>query len=213
MIKEIQNHKSIRNFQTKAIEENVLEEVLKAATRASTVGNMQLYSIVVTTDREILDKLAPCHFNQPMLKNAPALVTFCADVNRFSLWCKMRDAEPGYDNFIWFVNSLIDTTLASENLSLEAQAQGLGICYLGTTLYTAEKISEILELPEGVIPVTCLAMGYPEQEMEHPMTDRLPLEAVVHYQKYQAYTPEKIDAIWAERESSELYRNFVQYLA
>ncbi|MFI3331036.1 MAG: nitroreductase family protein [Rikenellaceae bacterium] len=210
MIKEIKEHKSVRNFSTKQVEKQKLEEILSAATRASTVGNMQLYSIIVSQDKEILESLAPCHFSQPMLKDAPVIMTFCADVSRFSLWCKMRDAEPGYDNFLWFVNSVIDTTLASENAALEAQAQGLGICYLGTTLYTAEKISEILNLPQGVIPVTTLAMGYPKEDIEHPMTDRLPLKGVVHYEKYSAYTNEGLEEIWRDRETSEQTKQLLE---
>lgn len=203
MIKEILNHKSIRNYSSKPIEDKILNEILRAGTRASTVGNMQLYSMVVTTDQDIKQQLAPTHFNQPMVMQAPVVITFCADINRFSLWCKQRDAKPEYDNFLWFVNSLIDTVLVSENVCIEAEAQGLGICYLGTTLYTAKKIAEILELPQGVIPVTTITLGYPNPEASHPMTDRLPLEAVVHRQKYHNYSPEEIDQLWSEKENLE----------
>ena len=76
-----------------------MEEILEAASRASTVGNMQLYSIIVTTSRELLEQLAPLHFNQPAATTAPVLLTFCADIHRFSRWCELRGAEPGYDNF------------------------------------------------------------------------------------------------------------------
>ena len=54
-----------------------MEEILEAASRASTVGNMQLYSIIVTTSRELLEQLAPLHFNQPAATTAPVLLTFC----------------------------------------------------------------------------------------------------------------------------------------
>lgn len=203
MLKEITNHRSIRNYSSKEIPEQILDEVLLAGTRASTVGNMQLYSMIVTTNKQIKEQLAPCHFNQPMVMQAPVVITFCADINRFSLWCKQRDAVPEYDNFIWFVNGVIDTVLASENVVIEAEAQGLGICYLGTTLYTAKKIAEILELPSGVIPVTTITLGYPNEDASHPMTDRLPLEAVVHKEKYQNYSAEQIDELWSEKENLE----------
>lgn len=195
-------HRSVRSFSSREISDEVLQRVLLAASRASTVGNMQLYSLIVTRQKELREQLSPCHFNQPMVKQAPVVITVCADVHRFSAWCEQRGAEPAYDNFMWFVNSSIDAVLASQNLSLAAESEGLGICYLGTTLYTTEKIIEILNIPSGVIPVTTIVMGYPEHYPSE-LTDRLPLEGVVHYEQYQPYTEASIDEIWFERERSE----------
>ena len=201
MIREIAEHRSVRRFKADAVPSEVMKEILEAGVRASTVGNMQLYSIIVTTNREILSKLAPLHFNQPAATTAPVIMTFCADVHRFSQWCEQRGAEPGYDNFCWFMNGVTDALLASQNVSLEAQAHGLGICYLGTTLYNAEEMSEILRLPKGVMPIMAVSVGYPETMP--PLTDRLPLEAVVHYDTYKEYTPDRIEKLWEAREASE----------
>lgn len=204
MIPTIQNHRSVRSFEPgRTISDPLMTELLAAAARASTVGNMQLYSIVVTdAGSPTFAELGPCHFNQPAATGAGALVTFCADVHRFSMWCERRGAEPGYDNLQWFVNASIDALLASQNFSLEAEANGLGICYLGTTTYNAADIVRILHLPKGVVPVTTVAVGYPAEPLP-PLTDRLPLEAVVHRDTYQDYTPEWIDEVWAAREASE----------
>ena len=202
MIKEIKEHRSVRRFAPTAVPENILEEILAAGTRASNTGNMQVYSMIVTTSPELRKQLAPCHFNQQPALEAPVHITFCADVNRFAKWCRQRGAEPEYDNFLWFMNAATDALLASQNVALEAEAHGLGICYLGTTLYTAERIAQILELPAGVVPVTVVVAGYPDGELP-PLTDRLPLEGVVHREVYRDYTSEDIDRIWAEREASE----------
>lgn len=193
-------HRSIRKFKPDAIPEAVMERILSAATRASTVGNMQVYSIIVTESEELRRQLSPCHFGQPMVVEAPAVVTFCADVSRFSQWCRLRGAEPEYQNFVWFMNAAIDTLLASQNFSLQAEAEGLGICYLGTTLYTADRIIEILKLPVGVIPVTTVVVGYAADNP--PLTDRLPLPAVVHRDTYKPYSDADIDRLWADREAS-----------
>lgn len=195
------NHRSVRNYSSREIPQEVLDRILYAATRASTVGNMQVYTLVVTRSQEMRDKLSPCHFNQPMVKQAPVVVTVCADINRFSEWCRLRDAEPQYDNFVWFVNGIIDAILASQNLSLAAEEEGLGICYLGTTLYTADKIIDILELPKGVVPITTVVMGYPET-LPPTLTDRLPVDGVVMYEKYSPYNNAQLEKIWAEKESS-----------
>lgn len=200
MIKEIKEHRSVRKFKDTPIPAEVLDEVLTAGTRASNTGNMQVYSMVVTTDSQLRQQLAPCHFNQPSVLQAAVHITFCADINRFNLWCRQRGAEPGYDNFLWFVSATIDAMLASQNVALEAEAHGLGICYLGTAIYSARQIAGILNLPRGVVPITCVVMGYPDGDA--PMNDRLPLDGVVHRETYHDYTPADIDRIWAEREAS-----------
>ncbi|MFI3332953.1 MAG: nitroreductase family protein [Rikenellaceae bacterium] len=200
MIKEIEEHRSIRSFEGRAIDSQTLTEILTAASRASTCGNMQNYSLIVTQQSDMLAKISPLHFGQVERMNAPCVVTVCADVNRFSEWCRLRDAEPRYDNFIWFLNGAIDALMAAQNLILEAEAANLGACVLGTTLYTAEAIIDLLELPNGVIPVTSVVLGYPAENP--PLTDRLPLEAVVHFEKYENYTAPKVEALWAEREAS-----------
>ena len=195
-------HRSIRKFKPTPIPDELLTELLEAAVRASTCGNMQLYSFVVTRDAELRKELAPCHFNQPMVVQAPCIVTVCADINRFSMWCRQREADPAYDNFAWFLNAATDALLAAQNFCIAAEANDLGICYLGTAIYTAGEIARILRLPKGVVPLTAIVVGYPDEKPE--LTDRLPLDAVVHFEQYRNYTSAEIDELWAEREASEL---------
>ena len=201
-------HRSIRKFRPTPVPQELLDELLTAASRASTCGNMQLYSLIVTRDKKLREKLAPLHFNQPMVTEAPCVITVCADVHRFSMWCRQRGAEPAYDNFAWFVTAAIDALLAAQNLCIEAEERGLGICYLGSTIYTAEEIARVLELPEGVIPITTSVVGSPDESPA--LTDRLPLEAVVHDETYHDYTPADIDRLWAEREASEETRQLIE---
>lgn len=208
MLAPIAFHRSIRRFENRAIPAHVMETVLAAAVRASTVGTMQLYSIVVSQSKDMLAKLAPLHFNQPAAATAPAIVTFCVDVARFSQWCRARNAEPSYNNFAWFINGSIDALLASQNFALEAENQSLGICYLGTTLYTAREICELLELPQGVVPITAIAIGYPDENP--PLTPRLPLSGVVHYEKYKPYSETDINQIYNDTEASELTKTLVK---
>lgn len=193
------NHRTVRKYKSDAIDESLLNDILEAGTRASTVGNMQVYSIIVTQSNEIKQQLAPCHFNQSMVTEAPVVLTFCADLNRFNKWCLQRDAVPGYDNFLWFCNGIIDAMLAAQNVCIAAEENGLGICYLGTTLYCADKISEILKLPKGVVPITTVTLGYPD---EHPeKQDRLPLASILHKEIYQDFSEGDIDQVYSHRES------------
>ena len=169
---------------------------------------MQVYSIIVTKSDAMKEKLAPCHFNQPMVKSAPVVLTFCADFNRFDTWCRNRKAEPGYSNFLSFVTAAIDAMLVAQNVCIAAENEGLGICYLGTTTYMAKEIIDILELPKGVVPVTTVTLGYPGETP--PLTDRLPLNAVVHHERYKEYTPEDIHTLYSEKEALEANISFVK---
>lgn len=201
-IRTIMEHRSIRKYKSDPIPEGILQEILEAGTRASNTGNMQVYSIIVTQSPEVKEQLAPCHFNQPMVKEAPVVLTFCADINRFSQWCQQRQAKPGYDNLLWFCNGTIDAMLAAQNVCIAAEAHGLGICYLGTTLYTASRIVEVLRLPKGVMPITTVTVGYPA---EQPLlTDRLPLRGIVHSERYDNYSTTDIDQIYAAKEQLPL---------
>ncbi len=201
-------HRTIRKYKSDPLEKSILEKILLAATRASTTGNMQVYSIIVTTNNDLKQQLWEAHFKQNMVLQAPVLLTFCADFNRFNLWCKLRKAEPGYDNFLSFFTAAIDALLAAQNAALEAEYHGLGICYLGTTTYMAQKIIDILQLPKGVIPVTTLVIGYPDENP--PLTDRLPLKAVVHYETYKDYTEQDINNYYQEKENLPFYKELVQ---
>ncbi|MGM0464481.1 MAG: nitroreductase family protein [Bacteroidota bacterium] len=208
MLNILNDRRTIRKYTEKDVSEELLNELLNAACRASTTGTMQVYSIIETRKQEMKEKLAPCHFNQPMVKEAPVLLTFCADFNRFNRWCRQRNAEPGYDNFLSFITALIDAIIAAQTLCVAAEAKGLGICYLGTTTYMAGKIIDILELPAGVVPVTTITLGWPAEKPEQ--TDRLPLNAVLHKEKYCDYTEQDIDRIYAEKEARADSKQFVK---
>lgn len=192
-------HRSIRKFKSDPVTEESLEIILNAAIRASNTGNMQAYSIIVTRDPQTKSKLWEAHFKQDMVLQAPIHLTFCADFHRFSRWCEFRKADPGYDNFLSFLTGAIDAVIASQNAVIAAEDAGLGICYLGTVTWMADRFIEILELPDLVVPVAAISLGYRDEEPG--LTDRLPLEGVVHQEKYQLYTSDLIDRLYKEKES------------
>ena len=204
----IKNRRTIRKYKTDDVPAELLNQLLEESFRASTMGNMQLYSVVVTRDKEMKEKLAPAHFNQPMVTKAPVVLTFCADFNRFSKWCRCRQAEPGYDNRISFLNAASDALLVTQNFCTLAEAHGLGICYLGTTIYNPDKIIDALQLPELVMPVATITVGYPDECPSQP--DRLPLAGIIHEETYKDYTPESIDEIYAYKESLEENHRFIE---
>ena len=172
------------------------------------MGNLQLYSVVVTRDAAMKERLAPAHFNQPMVKEAPVVLTVCADFNRTSVWARNRKAEPGYDNFLSFINAATDALLYTQTLCNLMDEEGLGYCYLGTTVYMPQLIIDTLQLPQLTMPVATLTVGWPAEEP--PLSDRLPLASFVHSETYRDYTPEAIDTYYHEKEQLPENRHFCE---
>lgn len=208
MLEKMKNRRTIRNYTTQDIPDTLLNELLDIAARASNTGNMQLYSVVVTRDKANKEKLAPAHFNQPMITKAPVVLTFCADANRFVKWAEQRNAVAGFDNFQTFIASTIDAMLFAQSFCTAAEEKGLGICYLGTTAYNADKIIEALTLPRLVVPIVTVTVGYPDGMPEQ--VERLPLEAVLHRETYTDYTPASIDALYRDKEELDVNKQFVR---
>lgn len=209
MIDIMKNRRTIRKYTEQDIPEELLNELLEVAVRASNTGNMQLYSVVVTRDQSNKEKLAPAHFNQPMITTAPVVLTFCADANRFVKWAEQRKAEAGFDNLQTFIASTIDAMLFVQAFCDAAEEKGLGICYLGTTAYNADKIIEALSLPRLVVPIVTVTVGYPAMPLPEQV-ERLPLAAVVHQEAYVDYTPDMIDELYGEKEALEVNKQFVK---
>ncbi|MCD8043677.1 MAG: nitroreductase family protein [Tannerellaceae bacterium] len=208
LLDSMKNRKTIRQYTGQDIPDTLLNELLDVAARASNTGNMQLYSVVVTRDMAKKEELAPAHFNQPMVKTAPVVLTFCADANRFVKWAEQRNAEPGFDNFQTFIAATIDSMLFAQAFCTAAEEKGLGICYLGTTTYNAGPIIDALNLPRLVVPVTTITVGYPAHDPAQP--ERLPLKAILHTEEYKDYTPEAIDQLYKEKEELETNINYVK---
>ena len=204
----IKTRRTIRRYQDKDIDESLLNSLLADACRTQTMGNLQLYSVVVTRDKKMKERLAPAHFNQPMVTQAPVVLTICADFRRTTDWCNNRKAAPGYDNLLSFINAASDALLFTQTFCNLAEDAGLGLCYLGTTVYMPQMIIETLELPELVMPVATLTVGWPDEEP--PLTDRLPIEAIVHDEVYRPYTPTKIDEYYHYKEELAENKRFVE---
>ena len=207
-MKSLLTRRSIRKYSTREVSEQLLNRLLNEAARTQTMGNLQLYSVVVTRSQEMKERLAPAHFNQPMVTQAPVVLTICADFNRTSQWARCRKAEPGYDNFLSFQNAAIDALLYTQTLCNLMDEEGLGYCYLGTTVYMPQMIIDTLQLPKLVMPIATLTIGWPDEEPA--LSDRLPMESFVHNETYKDYTPADIDTYYNNKESLEENRHFVE---
>ena len=207
-MKNLDTRRSIRKYADKAVPNELLNRLLAEAERTQTMGNLQLYSVVVTRSKEMKEKLAPAHFNQPMVCGAPVVLTFCADFRRTTRWAENRKATPGYDNFLSFVNATTDALLFCQTFCNLAEEEGLGLCFLGTTVYQPQLIIDTLQLPQLVFPVATITLGWPDEQPN--LSDRLPLQAIVHDETYHDYTPHDIDTLYREKEQLPVNQHFVE---
>jgi len=198
LLEAIGRHRSIRSYLPDAIPTDLLDEILGAGIRASSSGNMQTYSVIVTTNSELRERLYWAHMEQTMVRQAPMVITFCADFRRMRKWLRLNDAPDNFDDFFAFLVAAVDATLVSQNVALAAEARGLGICYMGSTLANADQVGEILELPEGVVPVVGFVLGRPAEDPA--IRDRLPLNGLVHAEVYHDHTDDEIREIYRDRD-------------
>ena len=207
-MKSIQNRTSIRKYSSREVSDELLNRLLEEAERTPTMGNLQLYSVVITRSEEGKKALAPAHFNQPMVTGAPVVLTICADYRRTTLWAESRKAHPGYDNILSFMNAATDALLFTQTFCNLAEEEGLGTCFLGTTVYMPKMIIDTLKLPKLVMPVATITLGWPDEQPA--LSERLPLRSIIHQETFEDYTPEKIDDFYAEKENLEVNKEFVR---
>lgn len=207
-MKTINTRRSIRRYAKREVSEELLNRLLTEAMRTQTMGNLQFYSVVVTRSDEMKQRLAPAHFNQPMVTQAPVVLTFCADTRRMTAWADNRQATPGYDNLLSYQNAATDALLFCQTFCNLAEEEGLGCCFLGTTVYMPQMIIDTLQLPRLVMPVATITLGWPDEQP--PLTDRLSLAAIMHNETYTDYTPESIDRFYAEKEALPENEEFVR---
>ena len=202
------HHRSIRRYKPDPIDPALVERVCgDAIAGASSSGNLNSLSIVLTRAQERTRKLHELHFEQTMVLEAPLVVTFCADWFRTRQWLRLRGARDNFNNLLGYHVAAFDAIIVAQNVCLGFEAHGLGICYMGTTLHSMSEIAEYLDLPDTCLPVTTIVVGYPAEDP--PKRDRLPLSAFLHDEKYRRPTDEELEATYAQRE----VRGWARYMS
>ncbi|NRA64150.1 MAG: nitroreductase family protein [Pseudobacteriovorax sp.] len=195
------SHRSIRKFQDRDISESLLNELLQSAIEgSSSSGNLNSYSIIVSRDLDRRKALCKMHANQSFIEEAPVLLTFIADQHRTRTWLRQRGAVDNFAGIQGFLVAAFDALIVAQSLSLAAESKGLGLCYLGTTLSSADQLISFFNLPPGTFPVTSIALGFPGEDPTP--RSRLPMDALVHQEVYQGFDKGRIDTLYAEKEVS-----------
>lgn len=195
----MQAHRSIRSFKSDPLPEGLMNRLLQDALHgSSSSGNLNMVSVVKTQSIERKAHLCELHGGQPMVLQAPLVLTFCADSFRTREWLALRGARPGFADFMSWHVAGFDAMILAQTVALACQSQGLGICYMGTTLFSMRAIADYLDLPPNCLPVTSLVVGWPAEAPGQ--RDRLPPAAWIHEERYQRPSAADIDARFSDRE-------------
>jgi FMN reductase (NADPH) len=209
-------HRSIRKYKDTPLTAEQKQAIYDAAQMASSSSHVQAYSVVAVTDPQMKKELAHLVGDQPYVEQCPLFLVWCADLHRLHEACAIHDTEmvQGMENFIV---ATVDVALAAQNAAVAAEAQGLGICYIGGIRNNPRDVSELLQLPKLVYPVFGMCVGVPDQDPD--VKPRFATGAVVHENTYKSAkvrqdvaeydqhmhdyyferTKGKIDSNWSER--------------
>lgn len=152
-IHDIMTRTSVRSYSDRHVTKETVDTLLRAAMAAPTAGNKQPWRFVVIDDRETLRSISENFHTMKMAEGAALAVVMCGD---------LQAAFPGELSDYW----IQDVSAASENLLLAAHAVGLGAVWCGIypQMERVEQFSGMLSLPEGIIPMACICVGYPSGE-------------------------------------------------
>ena len=182
----LKNHRSIRRFKDKSLSREQVETIVSAAQSASTSSFVQAYSIIGISDQKKKKQLADLAGGQSYVEHNGYFMVFCADYHRHKLAADLEDVniDSKLESMETFMVSLIDTALAAQNAAVAAESMNLGICYIGGIRNNIAQVSKLLNLPDRVIPLFGMAIGYPADESA-ALKPRLPLNAVFHENEYE----------------------------
>lgn len=159
--------KSIRKYKDMKVSEAIVEDLLRAAMQAPSAGNEQPWEFIVIRDKEIMRKITEFHPYSKMLLHADVAIVVCGFASKEIF------------NGFW----IQDCSAATENILLAAEEKGLGAVWLGVfpVEERARALMNLLELPEEVIPLSIVPVGYPDEQKEP--ADRFRKERI-HYDRW-----------------------------
>lgn len=185
-IQTLLDHRSVRNYKKEPLSEEQVRLLVESAQSAATSSFLQTYSIIGVTDPAKRQALSEVGRSQQCIVDAGHFFVFCADLHRHEMAAEMHktDVSKSLESTETFMVAIIDAALAAQSMVIAAESMGMGICYIGGLRNDARRVSDVLNLPDRVVPVFGLCVGYPETlPGQKP---RLPFEHVYHLNGYEA---------------------------
>ncbi|MHA1909527.1 MAG: nitroreductase family protein [Candidatus Thorarchaeota archaeon] len=195
------NRRSIRTFLDKPVPDEVLSMILEAGLRAPFAA--QLCSIVYTRDRGKAKALGLGSYS-----TAPLFLVFFVDFRRLEKIMTARGHEYTFDDMMGLWLGVQDVSLVVENVTLAAEAHGLGSVLLGVAPIRAKKIAELFKVPERVFPVVGINIGYPDLTDETEVRPRFPQHHSVFEDEYRDHTEDDIQECMREMDEGYLSQGY-----
>ncbi|SEQ64001.1 FMN reductase (NADPH) [Virgibacillus subterraneus] len=180
----ISNHRSIRKFKSEQLTTEQIHTIIGAAQQASTSSYVMAYTVIGITDETVKARLKEVS-GQDYVKENGHFFVFCADLNRIYQQAtpeEQKAMQESIESTEQFLVSTVDTALVAQNTVIAAESMGLGTCFIGSLRNNINRVNDILELPDYVVPLFGMAVGYPDENPDKK--PRLPIDAVYHENKY-----------------------------
>jgi len=194
----IMKRRSVRNFEDKEIPEHVIDELLDAANNAPSGGNIQPISVILVQEAAARKELAEMVGDQPWVKNAPLSMIFCIDFYRIKKWASMFETDfKGEKAFLQFLIAYADLMCSAQNVVILAQGHGLGSVYIGTILDVIDRARKYFAIPEYVLPMMVLSIGYPKTVPKN--VPKLKRDVIAHREKYKKLSDDEIKTAFEDK--------------
>lgn len=182
MLDLLKSHRSVRKYKDEQITDEQFHELLSAAQHAASSNFVQAYSVIQVKDEEKKKELGKLSKNETQYNSAALSLVFCADLKRLEKASQLNGKQIEAGTLESFIVSIVDVSLLAQNFVIAAESKGYGICFIGGVRNNPEAISELLSIPDYVIPVFGLTVGVPDEENE--VKPRLPIENILHVDQY-----------------------------
>ena len=207
----IMKRRSVRNFKDQEIPEHILEELLDAANNAPSGGNIQPISVIMVKEALARKELSEFVGSQPWVKNAPLSFIFCIDFYRIKKWASLFETDfKGEKAFPHFLIAYADLMCSAQNVVILAESHGLGSVYIGTILDAIDKARAYFTIPEYVLPIMVLSIGYPKSVPKN--VPKLKRDVIVHREKYRELSDDQIKKAFEDKYGSfdENVKKYIQ---
>ena len=176
-------HASVRHYRAEPIPDSLLADLVRCGQAAASSSFVQAYSVIRVRDRQARARIAVAAGGQTWIEHAAEFLVFCADLRRIELACTRagRGVLEGWTEH--GMVGLVDVALMAQNVFLAAESKGLGGVFIGGIRNDPQTVADTLALPDLVLPVFGMCLGWPAQRVQPK--PRLPLDVVLHEDRYQ----------------------------
>ncbi len=210
VVKNLFERKSVRIFEDRPISPEDRLTILQAACQAPTAGNQQLYTILEITEPALKKRLSVTCDNQPFIADAPLVLLFCADCQKWYDAYRYAGCTPRHPSAGDLMLAVEDSSLAAQHAVTAAWSLGIGSCYIGDIMEHCELHRELFQLPPYVFPAVMLVLGYPTaRQRERIKPARCPLDSIVMENTYRKMDRDALYQMFSHKSGQQSYEDWM----